>query len=463
MMRASDSLIMNCVTRRMRLAPARTPGNGITRNAAAATTCATATTTSSLQSASVSPRHVEPEGRGGCLRLRQRTITPVTGSCAAGFGVWLTLVVPSSFVVHKYVGWQGLVAYAIVVALMVTLGPRLSARLANRHLLWLACLTFLLIVLAFLLIYPIANTGMPGAGSDDDDALNLGAMALLTGRSPYLQTTYLGNVLHHLPGAFVLATPFVLLGTSALQNLFWLPLFFLAVRKEANSRIALQLAWAVLAFSPCVIYEIVTGTGYISNTIYVLLGLWWLVRTEHRDVAAMTWGVALASRANFLLLVPLACGYLCRRSGLRTALRAMAISCASAACLSLPFYAHDSLNFGPLEGASRLLVFNQLLPHLGIALIVLMTALAVALSFTHMNLAALFRNCALVQAFPVAAGLVLATLRDSQLNLSYARYGSFAMWFALMALASTSAVSAPVRSSSPRVLRRMRSGWSSCR
>ena len=392
------------------------------------------------------------------MRLRRRTIAPMTGSRDASFCLWLTLVVPSSFVVHKYSGWQGVLAYAIVVALIVTLGQRLSARPANRSPLWLALLTFFLVVLAFLVIYPIANTRIPGAGSDDDDALNLGAMALLTGRSPYSQTTYLGNVLHHLPGAFVLAAPFVLLGTSALQNLFWLPLFFLALRKEANSEIALPLAWAVLALSPCVMYEIVTGTGYLSNTIYVLLGLWWLVRTEHRDVAALTWGVALASRANFLVLVPLAFGYLWQRSGLRTALRAMAISCASAACLTLPFYLRDPLNFGPLEGASRLLVFDQIVPHLGIALMALMAALAAALSFTPMNLAALFRNCALVQAFPVVAGLVLATLRDRQLNLSYARYGSFAMWFALMALASAraSAVSVRARSSIPPGLRRTR-------
>jgi hypothetical protein len=424
----------------MRLAPALSRGNGIARDAAAAATWTTATATSSHQSASVSLRHVQHDGGISSIRLRHRTIAPMTGPRQAGFCLWLTLVVPSSFVVHKYIGWQGAIAYALVAALMVTLGQRLSTRPANHDLPWLALLTFLLIAFAFLVIYPVANTRVPGTGSDDDDALNQGAMALLTGRSPYSQTTYLGNVLHHLPGAFVLAAPFALLGTSALQNLFWLPLFFLAVKKEANSRIALQLAWAVLALSPCVMYDIVTGTGYISNTIYVLLGLWWLVRTEHRDVAAMTWGVALASRANFLVLVPLAGGYLWRRSGPRTALRAITISVASAACLSLPFYVHDPLNFGPLEGASRLLVFNQLLPHLGIALIVLMTALAVALSFTHMNLAALLRNCALVQAFPVAAGLVLATLRDRQLNLSYARYGSFAMWFALMALASYAAL-----------------------
>jgi len=52
-------------------------------------------------------------------------------------------------VVHKYSGWQGVLAYAIVVALIVTLGQRLSARPANRSPLWLALLTFFLVVLAF--------------------------------------------------------------------------------------------------------------------------------------------------------------------------------------------------------------------------------------------------------------------------------------------------------------------------
>jgi len=109
------------------------------------------------------------------------------------------------------------------------------------------------------------------AGSDDDDALNLGAMALLTGRSPYSQSTYLGNLLHHLPGAFVLAAPFVLLGTSALQicsGCRYLP----RPQERSEQRNRAPPRVAVLALSPCVMYDIVTGTGYISNTIYVLLG-----------------------------------------------------------------------------------------------------------------------------------------------------------------------------------------------
>ncbi len=364
----------------------------------------------------------------------------MTDSPAGGICLWLTLVVPSSFVVNKYLGWECTIAYAIVVALIVALVPRLPERLSTGNLAWLALLTQCLMLVAFLVLYPVANTHAPGTGSDDDDALNLGARALLTGRFPYSQTTYLGNALHHLPGAFVLAVPFVILGTSALQNLFWLPLFFLAVREEADSRTALQLGWLVLGLSPGVMHDVVTGTGYVSNTIYVVLGLWWLVRTKHRDAAAITWGITLASRANFLLLVPLAFGYLRQIAGWRTALRAMALTCATAACFIMPFYLHDRRNFGPLEGANRLLVFNGLLPHLGLALIILAVVLAFVLSFTQMDASALFRNCTLVQGWPVVAGVVLSVVQDRQLNLWYARYGSFFAWFSLMAFVMTSAL-----------------------
>jgi hypothetical protein len=46
-----------------------------------------------------------------------------------------------------------------------------------------------------------------------------------------------------------------------------------------------------------------------------------------------------------------------------------------------------------------------------------MAALAVGLSFMPMDRAALFRNCAVVQAFPVIAGVVFASVRDRQMNL----------------------------------------------
>ena len=66
-----------------------------------------------------------------------------------------------------------------------------------------------------------------------------------------------------------------------------------------------------------------------------------------------------------------------------------------------------------------------------------MVALALTLTFTPMDAAGLFRNCALVQALPVVAGLVITSVQDRGLNLWYARYGTFFAWFTLMGLALT--------------------------
>jgi hypothetical protein len=352
-------------------------------------------------------------------------------------GLWLALVFPSLFVTQKFLGWGGAAAYAILAAVAVMLWRRSSGDFpgSNRTTFWLAVATFVVVAMAFLLVYPSVNSHMPGAGSDDDDAYNVGALALVSGHSPYLQKTYLGNVLHQLPGAFILALPFVLLGTSALQNLFWLPMFFLAVKTETgDARLAVRLAWLVLVFSPTVMHQIVTGTGHAANTIYVLLGLWWLMRTSHRDVAAVAWGVALASRANFLLLVPLSFGWLRQQHGWSAALRATSLTCLTVAVLTLPFYLHDPLNFGPLEAADRLLRFNSLFPYAAETILFLTAALAVSLSCLPLTAKTVFQNCALVQAVPVVAGTVLGTLQKSQPDLAYAAYGTFFAWFALMAI-----------------------------
>jgi hypothetical protein len=118
---------------------------------------------------------------------------------------------------------------------------------------------------------------------------------------------------------------------------------------------------------------------------------------------------------------------------LRTAVRAIALTCLSIACLALPFYLHAPRHFGPLESADRPLVFHHPLPYLGTVLIAATAALAVALSLTRLDAAALFRNCAIVQAFPIAAGA--KTIRDGRVNLTYARYGAFVAWFVFMAFA----------------------------
>jgi hypothetical protein len=363
----------------------------------------------------------------------RRTIAAVNGSRTADVWLWFALVLPSSFIVQKYGGWGLLVAYGIIVAALLPFKRRLFARLHDRWLRPLSVLAAAVLVAAFVIVYPVANTHRLGAGSDDDDALNVGTRTMLAGRFPYSATTYLGNAVHQLPGALILASPFVLLGTSALQNLLWIPWFFLTVNADRGRRATVELLWTVLALSPAIMWEVVTGTGYISNTVSVLLGLWMLMRTKRRGLAAVYWGVALASRANFVLLVPLAFGYLRQHAGTRAAWRAAALTIATVAGLTLPFYLYDPRHFTPLEGADRLLVFDRMVPLLGAALVIAMAILAVALASRPMDGAALFRRAALLQLFPIAAGLLLSSIRDREINLAYARYGAFFAWFAFLA------------------------------
>jgi hypothetical protein len=367
-----------------------------------------------------------------CLDGISREIrTPVSPAA-----LWLSLVFPSAFIVHKYLGWAGLIAYALCAALALAVVPRLIARIPGDRLAGAAWITFAVLAVVFVLAYPKVDTRTPGRGSDDADAYDVGVHALLAGESPYRHTTYLGNPLHQLPGAFVLAAPFVLMGTSALQNLFWLALLYVAIKRETNSeRTTLQLAWLVLGFSPIVVQHVIVGMGYLANTIYVLLGLWWLMRTARRDLAAIAWGVALASRANFLFLVPLAAGWLYRSGGWRVALRAVALSCATVALLACPFYLRNPANFGPLEAANRLSRFDALIPHLGAALVAAMGVLAVGLSFLRTRISGVLRSCAIVQAFPVVAGTVLGSVQNGTADLGYAPYGVFFACFVLVGLA----------------------------
>ncbi len=193
------------------------------------------------------------------------------------------------------------------------------------------------------------------------------------------QTTYLGNVLHHLPGAFVLASPFVLAGTSALQNLFWLPLFFLAVAKEADSRTGGAVGVARPRAQPC---------GHARSRYRHGVCVQHHLRSARLVVAGpneaprprgdrLGCDAGVASELSVARAVGVRLPPPTRRSA-NGASRDSADLCDDGAASSVPFYLHDRRHFGPLEAADRLLVFNRLLPHLGLALVVLMAVLAVS-------------------------------------------------------------------------------------
>lgn len=345
--------------------------------------------------------------------------------------LWAALAVPSFAVVAKFLNGEGVLAYALGAALCLALARRLFLVVPPRAVTTLAAITALLVVLTFVVVYPRVDSRVPGTGSDDDSAHDVGVAALLGGTSPYSHLTYLGNQLHQLPGAFLLAAPFAVVWTSGLQGLFWLPLFFLAARGEVcDRRTPLVLAWLVLGLSPGVMHQVVTGSSYSANTISVLLGLWWIMRSPTSWWAAVAWGVALCSRANFVLLVPLAFAWLGRESGWKVAVTRTAGTAATIAALTLPFYV-VSPNFGPAVGWERLNRFGEVAPYSGMATLLGMSVISVALACRPVDRAGLFRNCALVQGFPVAVTLCLSYwYGDGDLGLT--SYATFASWFALM-------------------------------
>jgi hypothetical protein len=244
-------------------------------------------------------------------------------------------------VVYRFLGVSGMFAYAVIGTCALLVIHRhfdvVVRRMTAQHAIVLAAGLAICLAIAFIVGYPLANSGVIGPGSDRDEHVQIGATALLHGRYPYSLTGPEGNPISQMPGALLLAAPFVLLGKGAYQNLFWLPMFGAVVALLSRDlRPALLLLIIVLSLSPVVLREYVTGGDLLANAIYVLVFTIWLVRVvpEPERVwatigAAVALGVGLSSRMHFVLVLPLLFSTLQRRAGLAAAVRAVAITCAA--------------------------------------------------------------------------------------------------------------------------------------
>jgi hypothetical protein len=362
----------------------------------------------------------------------------------------LWLLIPSLAVVQKFLGIAGVVAYVSVVTLILYIGHRwvfeaFTLRVSEEAVPWLVVATFLALLLMFLIMYPLADSGIVGPGSDRDEALNIASRELLRGHYPYYQETYFGNAISPMPGAVLLAIPFVLIGNSAYQNLFWLFVFFLFTRSYLkDGRSALLLLWTILALSPVVLQEFVTGGDYLANSLYVMLAIVWLVRAVIRSdfggwetlVSAVFLGIALSSRANFATLLPLIFSALVAVSGWKTAAKCVAVTCVTSAVITLPFYIYDPQAFSPLvTAAGKLGDFRSVIPFVGIIvpLVTGLISLVLALQSTNRDLDIMLRNCAIVVVFPVLCGVVLSSIDAARIEFWFASFGLPAMIFGVVA------------------------------
>ena len=359
-------------------------------------------------------------------------------------GLLLALAFPSAAIVEKYFGLAGVLVYWVGVAAILYGGyhtyPRWSHLITERRAMWLAAATLLAVGILFAVIYPIANAPAPQRGSDNDDAIVLGVQALMQGRNPYQERTYLGNPVNSMLGGFLLAAPFVWLDNGALQNLFWLVLFWAAMRFYLRGwRGALLLLWCLLGLAPLVLYSILIGDSKIANTLYILLTiliLMVLAPQSRRPLAlkialAALLGVALASRANFLGLTPLLFASIGYRSSWRLACGLMAVVLAVFGALNLPLYLLDPAGFMPIVSGNVLARFRPILPHADTIIIGLtgIVSLALAVRPANRSIDCLFVHCAVVLTVPVICGVILVSVATGHFTLSFAHYGIFALFF----------------------------------
>jgi hypothetical protein len=269
-------------------------------------------------------------------------------------------------VLTKFLGVAGGLAAAVVGLAAIVVAMTWVRRLQEegrtvirpKHLLWLVGGVFV----AFAVLYPIAKSGVVGVGSDRDDGINRAVMALFHGTNPYYIRTYLGNPLTQMPGALLLAAPFrLVLGNSAFQSLFWLPVFvwFCTSFFRRPDTVALFVCAAVVQVGA--LHEVVVGGDYLINALYVALAVHAVVWVHEREkpalarlAAAIFLALAICSRPPYIVVVPVVAAYVLRRSGFARALEMVFAVGLAALALVAPFYLYDPSNFTPLWLAHHL-------------------------------------------------------------------------------------------------------------
>lgn len=364
----------------------------------------------------------------------------------------LLLAFPSAGFVQKYTGLAGLAAYGIAVVAVVFFIRKFSgcgAPWCRRHFRILGVVVLAGLAICFAIGYPIEDGRGPGKSSDRDEGLNLAVSRMVEGKSPYYPPGSEAGPLSVLPGSIALASPFVALGNSAYQNWFWLAAFlFCAVRLFKDNALALCLLAIPLALSPAAQYEFISGGDLIANGIFVAaFSLMALNRWSNpsstawsRWLSCVLLGVALASRANFLILAPLFGAAVWRIAGFRNAFAATTLVALTAAAITLPFYLNDPAGFTPLMSKQKLAGVDHALPWASRAMIGATMLAAIVCGWRLLvnrgdePTTAFFRGCTIVTLTPMVCMVLFSSAINGHADFAFLtdRFGLMYMFFALL-------------------------------
>lgn len=362
------------------------------------------------------------------------------------------LAFPSFGFVQKYSGLAGVVAYTVVVFLVVAGIDRFGNKIipfVEKRFRVISVLSIAALIIGFVVLHPFEDRRGPGKSSDRNEGLELAVSRLANGEFPYYSARVFPGPLSVLPGSIILSAPFVPLGNSGYQNIFWLSAFLIASARWFQNR-----AWAVIllivpiVISPASLYEFISGGDLIANGIFVcLFALYALITWS--DAEAPNWkkwtscillGVGLASRANFILLIPLFGAVLWRNSSPSKATVAATIVALSTVAVCLPFYLHNPAGFTPLGSSHKLAIVDGVLPWASKAMIgmtVLMTAAGAIRLMVRKNsnpIASFFRWCTVVTVTPMICAVLLSSWVHGKPDFGFMhdRFGLMYVFFALI-------------------------------
>ena len=361
------------------------------------------------------------------------------------------LTLASSGLVQKYAGLPGVAIHFVLALLVISTAKHFLPAVATwmEKLNYWPAIAFLTIsALLFAIVYPMEDSGKFGKSSDRDDGLNIAASRLLDGESPYYPSHPKAGPLSPLPGAIFIAIPFVILGNSALQNIFWLAaLVAVGYRYFGKRVLAVFLPALMLGLSPSIAHEFLIGGDLIANAIYVPLAFLFVMETwgkasSHpilKFTSGLALGIALASRPNFLLLLPLLSAWLWSARDFKSAFSASLLSAVVSILITVPFYFNDPGGFTPLIARQKLTSIDGLIPHASTAALIttfiaLGTAVILTLRKKKVCQPAFFKLCALITFTPLIVMMILISIAKRGLDFSFyiERFGVMPIVFVIL-------------------------------
>ncbi|HTA16274.1 MAG TPA: hypothetical protein VK786_00835 [bacterium] len=281
------------------------------------------------------------------------------------------LFLSSAPLFYRLGGWLPILLYAALFYGVLVRG-KISLHFRSTT---IVCAVFLAALSVFLVLHSHERRLLEqGRNSDRGDALFKATRAMLDGDNPYAQRTVLGNPITPMPGALVLAVPFVCLGEHlGFQTVLWLTVFFMLLGGGFGSA-AQNRGLLVLALSPVVFQDLAQSGDYIANALYVFVFVVCAVRARGAWgpwVWGALLGIAMASRPSYWIVPALFFPAMEEAHGRAKAALMTALAAAIAAALNLyfvaVFYPGNVAGFPPLHVFDKL----ALAPRTSVALLAL--------------------------------------------------------------------------------------------